>query len=49
VNTYTGWWRHRWNSEYLTDELPQYGADGGQRGADLRTDLVMVVYVPQEE
>jgi RNA polymerase sigma-70 factor (sigma-E family) len=39
VNTYTAWWRRRWNGEYPTEELPQHGADGGQTGADLRTDL----------
>jgi RNA polymerase sigma-70 factor (sigma-E family) len=39
VNTYTAWWRRRWNNEYPTEELPQTGESGGQPGADDRTDL----------
>jgi RNA polymerase sigma-70 factor (sigma-E family) len=39
VNTYTAWWRRRWNGEYPTDELPQRGESGGQPGAEDRTDL----------
>jgi RNA polymerase sigma-70 factor (sigma-E family) len=39
VNTYTAWWRRRWNNEYPTEELPQTGEAGGQPGADDRADL----------
>lgn len=39
VNTYTAWWRRKWNSEYPTEELPQTGGPGGQRTVDDRTDL----------
>ncbi|MEV6285453.1 SigE family RNA polymerase sigma factor [Kribbella sp. NPDC051770] len=39
VNTYTAWWRRRWNGEYPTEELPQHGADGGQGGVEISADL----------
>jgi RNA polymerase sigma factor (sigma-70 family) len=43
VNTYSSWWRRRWNGEEATAELPERGA--GTRGrtedgrVDDRTDL----------
>jgi RNA polymerase sigma-70 factor (sigma-E family) len=39
VNTYTAWWRRRWNSEYPTEELPQTGGPGRHQAVDDRTDL----------
>lgn len=39
VNTYTAWWRRRWNTEYATEELPQAGEPGGQAGVDDQADL----------
>lgn len=38
VNTYTSWWRRKWNHEYPTGDLPHTGT-AGQHGADDRTDL----------
>jgi RNA polymerase sigma-70 factor (sigma-E family) len=38
VNTYTSWWRRRWNNEYPTDELP-HTATSDHAGLDDRTDL----------
>jgi len=39
VNTYTAWWRRRWNSEYPTDELPQGGGAVPDHAVDDRADL----------
>ncbi len=44
VNTYSSWWRRRWNGEEATAELPERGARSGHRPAedvrvDDRTDL----------
>ena len=43
VNTYTSWWRRKWNTEVLLDELPEVRVEGegdevGDR-ADLRAAL----------
>jgi RNA polymerase sigma-70 factor (sigma-E family) len=38
VNTYTAWWRRRWNGEYPTAELP-HTATSDHAGLDERTDL----------
>ncbi|WP_442280890.1 SigE family RNA polymerase sigma factor [Terrabacter sp. 2YAF2] len=44
VNTYSSWWRRRWNGEEATAELPERGVGSGHRPADDvrvddRTDL----------
>lgn len=44
VNTYSSWWRRRWNGEEATAELPERGVGSGHRpaddvGVDDRTDL----------
>ena len=44
VNTYSSWWRRRWNGEEATADLPERGAGQGFRPAedvrvDDRTDL----------
>jgi len=41
VNTYTSWWRRKWNSEYPTDELPEVLAHGAavEASADLAEAL----------
>jgi len=39
VNTYTAWWRRRWNSEYPTEELPQGGGPVPDHAVDDRADL----------
>ncbi|NEA36272.1 SigE family RNA polymerase sigma factor [Streptomyces sp. SID13031] len=39
LNTYTSWWRRRWNAEYPTDELPHVEDPGGHHAVDTRTDL----------
>lgn len=39
VNTYTAWWRRRWNSEYPTEELPQVGEPAEAGAVEERTDL----------
>lgn len=44
VNTYSSWWRRRWNGEEATAELPERGVGSGPRPADDvrvddRTDL----------
>ncbi|MGC4937749.1 SigE family RNA polymerase sigma factor [Kribbella sp. DT2] len=38
VNTYSTWWRRRWNGEQPTDELPEPAGPEGT-GAAERTDL----------
>ncbi|GAB3816128.1 hypothetical protein GCM10028799_18250 [Kribbella italica] len=38
VNTYSTWWRRRWNGEQPTDELPESAGPEGT-GAAERTDL----------
>jgi RNA polymerase sigma-70 factor (sigma-E family) len=39
LNTYTAWWRRRWNSEYPTEDLPHTQDPGGHSGVESRTDL----------
>jgi RNA polymerase sigma-70 factor (sigma-E family) len=39
VNTYTAWWRRRWNSEYPTEDLPQGGGPVSHHAVDERVDL----------
>ncbi|ADU50093.1 RNA polymerase, sigma-24 subunit, ECF subfamily [Intrasporangium calvum DSM 43043] len=42
VNTYSTWWRRKWNGEEPTDELPETGPAGRTRESgrtDDRTDL----------
>jgi RNA polymerase sigma-70 factor (sigma-E family) len=39
VNTYTAWWRRKWNQEYPTEQLPQTCQSGGQHAVDDRADL----------
>jgi RNA polymerase sigma-70 factor (sigma-E family) len=39
VNTYTAWWRRRWNAERPTSELPQPADRSEQSSADERADL----------
>jgi RNA polymerase sigma-70 factor (sigma-E family) len=39
INTYTAWWRRKWNSEYPTEELPHTPHSGGHQTIDTRTDL----------
>ncbi|CAN7152237.1 SigE family RNA polymerase sigma factor [Terrabacter sp. LjRoot27] len=44
VNTYSSWWRRRWNGEVATEELPERAAGAGHRPTedgrvDDRTDL----------
>ena len=39
VNTYTSWWRRRWNGEHPTGDLPEQPVTGGQAGIDDQTDL----------
>ena len=34
VNTYSSWWRRRWNGEEATAELPERGARSGHRPAE---------------
>lgn len=39
VNTYSSWWRRRWNGEEATADLPERGAGEGRRpGEDVRVD-----------
>jgi RNA polymerase sigma-70 factor (sigma-E family) len=39
VNTYSSWWRRRWNGEEATADLPERGAGQGFRsGEDVRVD-----------
>lgn len=40
INTYTAWWRRKWNNEYPTEELPHTAVPGEQQTIDARTDLV---------
>lgn len=40
VNTYSSWWRRKWNGEEATELLPERGGvDGGSGRVDDRTDL----------
>ena len=40
VNTYSSWWRRKWNGEVATDELPEPArGDGRTAQVDERTDL----------
>jgi RNA polymerase sigma-70 factor (sigma-E family) len=39
VNTYSSWWRRRWNGEHATEELPDGGAPDHADGADRKQDL----------
>jgi RNA polymerase sigma-70 factor (sigma-E family) len=39
VNTYTAWWRRRWNSEYPTEDLPRGGGPVSHHAVDERVDL----------
>lgn len=39
VNTYTAWWRRRWNGELPSDDLPNAGYDAQESTVDDRTDL----------
>ncbi len=39
INTYTSWWRRKWNSEYPTEELPEVVDHGGHSGVETGTDL----------
>ncbi|MEV8374317.1 SigE family RNA polymerase sigma factor [Kribbella sp. NPDC056861] len=39
VNTYTSWWRRRWNGEYPTEQLPEVTDPGAQSGVETSTDL----------
>ncbi len=41
VNTYTSWWRRRWNGEVPTEELPEWAAPSGtgHERLDLRAPL----------
>ena len=38
VNTYSSWWRRRWNGEEATAELPERGAGATGRTEDGRVD-----------
>ena len=38
VNTYSSWWRRRWNGEVATAELPERAAAAGHRPEDVRVD-----------
>ncbi|MBW8729622.1 MAG: SigE family RNA polymerase sigma factor [Terrabacter sp.] len=38
VNTYSSWWRRRWNGEQATAELPERAAGAGHRPEDVRVD-----------
>ncbi|WP_020141663.1 SigE family RNA polymerase sigma factor [Terracoccus sp. 273MFTsu3.1] len=38
VNTYSSWWRRRWNGEQATAELPERAAAAGHRPEDVRVD-----------
>lgn len=44
VNTYSSWWRRRWNGEAPTAELPERPADDQDRGSstDLRAALAQL-------
>jgi RNA polymerase sigma-70 factor (sigma-E family) len=39
VNTYTAWWRRKWNNEYPTEHLPHTAVSGDQQTVEARTDL----------
>ncbi|MDX6281259.1 MAG: hypothetical protein QOH03_2330 [Kribbellaceae bacterium] len=39
LNTYTAWWRRRWNSEYPTEDLPHVADADGHPAVEARTDL----------
>ncbi|GAA0951975.1 SigE family RNA polymerase sigma factor [Kribbella koreensis] len=39
LNTYTAWWRRRWNSEYPTDDLPHTPTPNARTEVEDRTDL----------
>ncbi len=39
VNTYTSWWRRKWNSELPLDELPEIHVAGADDQLDERADL----------
>jgi RNA polymerase sigma-70 factor (sigma-E family) len=39
LNTYTAWWRRRWNSEYPTEDLPHTPIPSGDPTVEDRTDL----------
>jgi len=41
VNTYTSWWRRRWNGERPTAELPEHPGTG--EDSDTRLDLLAAV------
>ena len=38
VNTYSSWWRRRWNGEVATAELPERAAAAGHRPEAVRVD-----------
>ena len=38
VNTYSSWWRRRWNGEQATAELPERAAGAAHRPEDVRVD-----------
>jgi RNA polymerase sigma-70 factor (sigma-E family) len=38
VNTYSSWWRRRWNGEQATADLPERAAAAGHRPEDVRVD-----------
>lgn len=35
VNTYSSWWRRKWNGEHPTDELPEHGTTSHSDRTDL--------------
>src|SRR5688572_20834756 len=39
VNTYSTWWRRKWNSEYAADELPEGSQADGSEASDESHDL----------
>lgn len=39
VNTYSSWWRRKWNGEQPTDELPETGSVDGTDAVDSGNDL----------
>ncbi len=39
INTYSSWWRRKWNGEQPTDELPETGVADGTDGVDSGHDL----------
>lgn len=39
VNTYSSWWRRKWNGEHATDELPEAAATDQHADTDLWTAL----------